>query len=91
VTYSQASASTISMAGRMKLAPAATSPGQPARLYPMWMASSVLFGPGIRLTAPSRSMNSCSLSHLRPSTRSRRIMAMCTAGPPKAVKPSLRK
>ena len=35
----------------MKLTPAAMSPERPARLYPMWMAISVEFGPGIMLVA----------------------------------------
>src|SRR5579883_608892 len=55
------------------------------------MASSVELGPGMRLAPPSKSRNSCSLTHLRRWTTSWRIMAMWAAGPPKAMKPSLRK
>ena len=33
----------------MKQTPAATSPRQPARSWPRWMASSVEFGPGDQL------------------------------------------
>src|SRR5512140_3805402 len=54
------------------------------------MAISVELGPGIRLVAPSRSRNSSSVSHLRRWTISACISPVCAAGPPKAVKPSLR-
>ena len=57
----------------------------------MWIAISVEFGPGIILVAPSRSRNSSSVNHFRRLTTSSCMMAMCAAGPPKAVKPSLRK
>src|SRR5438128_12565482 len=55
------------------------------------MASSVELGPGMRLMMLSRSRKRSSLTHLRRSTTSWRIMAMCAAGPPKAVKPRRRK
>src|SRR5947209_4663035 len=55
------------------------------------MASSVELGPGIRLMMLSRSRKRSSLIHLRCCTTSWRIMAMCAAGPPKAVKPRRRK
>src|SRR5262245_12511385 len=55
------------------------------------MAISVEFGPGIRFVAPRRSINCSSLSQRRRRTTSSRIIAMCAAGPPKAIVPSLRK
>ena len=54
------------------------------------MASSVEFGPGIRLTAPTRSRKRSSLSQARRCTSSRRIIAMCATGPPKAIVPRVR-
>ena len=44
---------TIAAAGRMNAAPATIRPGQPARACPMWIASSVELGPGMRLVAPT--------------------------------------
>src|SRR5215203_4315034 len=44
----------------MKQVPATSRPRQPARTLPMWIASSVELGPGIRFEAPIRSRNSCS-------------------------------
>src|SRR6266581_3594581 len=79
------------MAGTMKQMPPAMSPGHPARRKPRWIAISVEFGPGIRFVAPRRSTNCSSLSQRRRRTTSSRIMAMCAAGPPKAIVPSLRK
>ena len=38
--------------GRMKQLPARSRPGQPWRAMPMWIASSVEFGPGMKLVAP---------------------------------------
>src|SRR5919106_6299770 len=55
------------------------------------MAISVELGPGIRLVAPTISRNSWSLSHPRRRTTSSRIIAMCAAGPPKAMQPNLKK
>src|SRR5262245_66267319 len=55
------------------------------------MAISVEFGPGIRFVAPRRSINCASLSQRRRRTTSSRIIAMCAAGPPTAIVPSLRK
>ena len=75
----------------MKQAPATSSPRQPARRWPRWMASSVEFGPGIRLVAPTRSRNSASSSQPRRRTTSSRIMAMWAAGPPKPTLPRTRK
>src|SRR5512138_3632195 len=77
-------------AGLTKHNPPTSNPSQPACRRPMWMAISVELGPGMRLVAPTRSRNSCSPSHLRRWTTSWCIKAMCAAGPPKAVKPSLR-
>src|ERR1700678_102620 len=57
----------------------------------MKIASSVELGPGIRLAAPSRSRNLSDESHRRRRTISFSMIAMCAAGPPKAVKPSRRK
>ena len=54
------------------------------------MANSVEVGPGMRLAAPSKSRNSCSLTHWRRFTTSACMMAMCAAGPPKAVNPRRR-
>src|SRR6516225_6348743 len=54
------------------------------------MASSVELGPGIRLAAPKRSKNRSSLTQCRRRAISLCIMAMCAAGPPKAIVPSLR-
>ena len=82
---------TITAAGRMNITPASSSPRQPARSWPRWMASSVEFGPGIRLVAPIRSTNRSSVSQLRRWTSSWRIIAVCAAGPPKATTPSRRK
>src|SRR2546425_4998221 len=79
------------MAGTMKQMPPAMSPGHPARREPRWIAISVEFGPGIRFVAPRRSMNCSSVSQRRRRTTSSRIIAMCAAGPPKAIVPSLRK
>ncbi len=61
-------------------------PAAPRR-WPMWIASSVEFGPGIRLVAPSRSRNSSRVSQRRRRTTSSSIIAMCAAGPPNAVEP----
>src|ERR1700687_170379 len=55
------------------------------------MANSLELGPGMRLLAPSRSRNLSRESHCRRRTSSSSIMAMCAAGPPKAVGPSRRK
>src|SRR5262252_4783165 len=55
------------------------------------MAISVEFGPGMRFVAPRRSTNCSSLSQRRRRTTSSRIIAMCAAGPPNAIVPSLRK
>src|SRR2546428_3065023 len=81
----------MSVAGRMKHAPATRRPGNPARVCPMWIAISVEFGPGIRLVAPTRSMNFSCDSQPRRRTTSSSIMAMCAAGPPKPMVPSFRK
>src|SRR5262249_61266190 len=51
----------------------------------------VELGPGIRFVGPRRSTTCSSLSQRRRRTPSSRIMAMCAAGPPKAIVPSLRK
>src|SRR5882724_7126637 len=75
----------------MKHAPATSRPGNPARVCPMWIAISVEFGPGIRLVAPTRSMNFSCDSQPRRRTTSSSIMAMCAAGPPKPMVPSFRK
>src|SRR5262245_12322942 len=75
----------------MKHAPATRRPGNPARACPMWIAISVEFGPGIRWVAPTRSMNWSRDSQRRRRTTSSSIMAMCAAGPPKPMTPSLRK
>jgi hypothetical protein len=72
----------------MKHVPATSRPRHPARSRPMWMASSVEFGPGMRLVAPLRSKNSWSPIHPRRVTTSWRIIATCAAGPPNATKPS---
>src|SRR5512133_2395402 len=77
------------MAGRTKQAPPSTSPAQPARRRDSTMASWVELGPGRTLTAPNRSRNSASASQCRRRTVSSRSMATCTAGPPKAIVPSL--
>src|SRR6266536_260323 len=82
-------ASTIAMAGRMKHAPPTSSPAQPARRRLSTIASCVELGPGSTLTAPNRSRNSASSSQRRRRTVSSRSMATCTAGPPKAIVPSL--
>src|SRR5882724_6292409 len=79
------------MAGTMKQMPPAMSPGHPARRKPRWIAISVVAGPGNKFVAPRRSTNCSSLSQRRRRTTSSRIMAMCAAGPPKAIVPSLRK
>lgn len=50
---------------------------------------SVELDSGIKFVAPTKSRNSWSLNHLRLFTVSSCIMAMCAAGPPKAVAPSL--
>src|SRR5215472_4337082 len=55
------------------------------------MASSVELGPGMILARPNRSRKRSSLTHLRLVTSSRRIIAICAAGPPNAVKPKVRK
>src|SRR5438034_2645919 len=75
----------------MKHAPATSKPGNPARWCPMWIAISVELGPGIRLVAPTRSMNFSCDSQPRRRTTSSSIMAMCAAGPPKPMVPSFRK
>src|SRR5215213_11919849 len=75
----------------MKHAPATRRPCHPARALPRWIASSVELGPGIRFVAPTKSKNSCSSIHLRRATTSVRIIAICAAGPPKAMVPSFRK
>src|SRR6266446_3780945 len=75
----------------MKHAPATKRPGNPARVCPMWIAISVEFGPGIRLVAPTRSMNFSCDSQPRRRTTSSSIMAMCAAGPPKPIVPSFKK
>src|SRR5215218_435626 len=82
-------ASTIAIAGAMKQAPPSSSPAQPARRRDSTMASWVELGPGSTLTAPNRSRNSASSSQCRRRTVSSRSMATCTAGPPKAIVPSL--
>src|SRR5579863_2642786 len=81
----------MSIAGVMKQTPATSSPAQRRRAHPIWIASSVEVGPGIRLAAPRRSRNCWSSSQPRRRTTSSRITAICAAGPPKAVAPSLRK
>ena len=53
----------------------------------MWIASSVEFGPGIRLVALTRSRNAASVSQPRRRTTCSRIIAMCAAGPPNDVAP----
>jgi hypothetical protein len=73
----------------MKLIPATSSPAHPRRTRPIWIAISVEFGPGIKLVAPRKSRNSARVNHPRRVTASSSINAMCTAGPPKAVAPSL--
>src|SRR5579871_820747 len=57
----------------------------------MKMASSVELGPGMRFDTPSRSRNRSELSQPRRRTTSLSMIAMCAAGPPKAVNPSRRK
>lgn len=51
-TYAHAMALTMATAGRMNEAPATRSPAQPARACPIWIASSVELGPGMRFVAP---------------------------------------
>src|SRR5438552_1030903 len=75
----------------MKHAPATRRPGNPARACPMWIAISVELGPGIRLVAPTRSMNFSCDNQPRRRTTSSSIRAMCAAGPPKPMVPSFRK
>jgi hypothetical protein len=89
-TYSHASARTMTIAGAMNAVPATIKPFQPARSRPMWTASSVEFGPGMTLVAPTRSRKCSSLSHRRRSTTSCLIKAMCAAGPPNPIVPSFR-
>src|SRR5579863_9405030 len=55
------------------------------------MAVSVEVGPGIRLAAPSMSRNCCRSTQRRLWTTSVSNSAMCAAGPPKPITPSLRK
>ena len=45
----------MAAAGTMKARPATTRPSAPARLRPTSIASSVEFGPGMRLVMPTRS------------------------------------
>ena len=90
-TYTAASTPVTRTAGRMKQIPAVSSPGQPPRRYPTWIAISVELGPGIRCVAPRRSRKLSRDSHLRRPTTSSSIMAMCAAGPPKPMVPSFRK
>src|ERR1019366_9070405 len=78
-------------AGEIKQMPPTTRPIQPARKYPMWIANSLELGPGIRLLAPSKSRNFSRESHFLRRTSSSSMTAMCAAGPPNAVVPSLRK
>ena len=78
-------------AGRMNAAPAVRRPGSPARARPMWIASSVEFGPGIRFVAPTKSRNWSRVNQRRRRTTSISIRAMWAAGPPKPMAPSLRK
>ena len=49
----------------MKHAPATSKPRQPATRWPIWIAISVEFGPGMRLVAPRRSRNSSCVSQPR--------------------------
>src|SRR5579885_229606 len=55
------------------------------------MAISVELGPGMRLDAPSTSRKSARDTHPRRRTNSSSIIAICAAGPPKAIVPSRRK
>src|SRR5471030_1313665 len=71
--------------------PILSNPFHPPRSWPIWMAISVLFGPGIRLVAPIRSRKCCSDSHFFFITTSCRIMAIWAAGPPNAVMPNFKK
>src|SRR5687768_9189784 len=57
-------------------------------MNPKWMASSVEFGPGMKLSAETRSRKCCRSSQLRRRTTSSSISATWAAGPPKAVNPS---
>src|SRR5262245_27327515 len=81
---------TINIAGRIKELPATMRPLHPCCRYPIWIAISVEFGPGMRFVAPNRSRKVSRESHRRRLTTSSSIKAMCTAGPPKAVVHSLR-
>ena len=78
-------------AGRMNASPATTRPARPARRRPTSIASSVEFGPGMRLVTPTRSTSCCVGHPARRSTTSRRIRATCAAGPPKPMMPSVPK
>src|SRR5256885_662093 len=72
----------MTAAGRIKQEPATSSPFHPATRWPMWIAISVEFGPGIRFAAPSRSRNSACVIQPRRRTISSSIRAMCAAAEP---------
>ena len=76
-------------AGNMKHAPATIKPFQPALSRPMCIVISVEFGPGMRLVAPTRSRKCSAVSHCLLRTTSSSIIAICTAGPPNPMMPSL--
>ena len=90
-TYAHAIAHDDQRGRNDEATPATTSPASPRASRPMWIASSVEFGPGIRFVAPRKSRNSSRVSHPRRRTTSSSIIAMCAAGPPKPIVPSLRK
>src|SRR5258706_6941702 len=75
----------------MKQTPATISPFHPARTSPMWIASSVEFGPGMKLTADTMSRKCWRSSQRRRVTTSSSMSAICAAGPPNAVNPSFKK
>lgn len=77
-------------AGSIKQNPATIRPFHPAFSRPIWMAISVLFGPGIKFVAPIRSRKCCWVSHFLFATTSSCIIAMCAAGPPNPIVPSFK-
>jgi hypothetical protein len=66
----------MTIAGAMKALPATINPFHFARSRPMWMASSVEFGPGMMFVAPTRSRKCSALTHRRRSTTSCLIKEM---------------
>ncbi len=86
---SQDSASMSTTEGSRKNRPESAPPRQPNSRQPRYTANWCASGPGRSMQKPSARWNTRSSTQPRACTRSLCIMAICPAGPPKLMNPSL--